>query len=241
MTTNGRDYYEILGLHRTASHKDIKKAYRRLARQYHPDLHAGSTKVGMEEKFKELNEAYEVLGDEEKRKKYDRFGLHWKEAEAYHRARQQDGSRETGDEWSTIFTQRNDKDFSHVFENLFGRQPQGSRASFRGFSMPGADLSTNVSFTLWEVLNGTTCRLEIIDQKGNPQTIDVRIPKGVGDGERVRVVKGLQGQEGNEETSTSISTSILIPCLSDKEPTSLSLFLYGHGKPYLVQMWNYRP
>ena len=133
MTNNERDYYKILGLPKTASQKDIKKAYRRLARQYHPDLHAGSTKIGMEEKLKELNEAYEVLSDEEKRKKYDQFGLHWKEAEAYYQTRQQEKSPETDAEWSTIFTQGTGEDFSHVFENPLRKTTSRKPNVFQGF------------------------------------------------------------------------------------------------------------
>ena len=83
MATTERDYYAVLGVPRTATPDDIKKAFRRLARQYHPDLHGGSKKAEMEKKFKELNEAHETLSDPDKRKKYDRFGHSWQEAEAY--------------------------------------------------------------------------------------------------------------------------------------------------------------
>src|ERR671937_50773 len=87
-----RSYYDILGVSRTATQDEIKKAYRRLARQYHPDLHTGSRKAEMEKKFKELNEANEVLGDAENRKKYDQYGPRWREAEAYERARREAGA-----------------------------------------------------------------------------------------------------------------------------------------------------
>ena len=80
MATTARDYYQVLGVSRTASADDIKKAYRRLARQYHPDLHAGGKKAEMEKKFKELNEAHEVLSDPDKRKKYDQYGAEWDQA-----------------------------------------------------------------------------------------------------------------------------------------------------------------
>jgi DnaJ-class molecular chaperone len=89
MATTPRDFYQVLGLPRTASADDIKKAYRRLARQYHPDLHSGSKKTEMEKKFKELNEANEVLSDPDKRKKYDQYGAQWEQAEAFEKARQQ--------------------------------------------------------------------------------------------------------------------------------------------------------
>src|SRR5919106_2650984 len=91
MATTERDYYQVLGVPRTASQDDIKKAYRRLARQYHPDLHTGAQKTKMEEKFKELNMANEVLGDPDTRKKYDQYGARWREAEAYEKARREAG------------------------------------------------------------------------------------------------------------------------------------------------------
>src|SRR5512141_3312933 len=93
MATTTRDYYQILGLPKSASADDIKKAYRRLARQYHPDMHSGAKKSEMEKKFKELNEAQEVLSDPDKRKKYDQYGTDWEQAQAFQRARQQSGGR----------------------------------------------------------------------------------------------------------------------------------------------------
>ena len=87
MATSERDYYQILGIPRTASADEIKKAYRRLARQFHPDMHSGAKKAEMEKKFKEMNEAHEVLSDPEKRKKYDQHGAQWEQAEAYERDR----------------------------------------------------------------------------------------------------------------------------------------------------------
>ena len=96
MATTQRDFYDILGVPRSASADEIKKAYRRLARQYHPDLHTGTKKSDMERKFKELNEAHEVLSDPDKRKKYDQYGHRWQEAEAYEKARQQARESDVG-------------------------------------------------------------------------------------------------------------------------------------------------
>ena len=87
MATAQREYYDVLGVSRAATPDEIKKAYRRLARQYHPDLHTGGRKAQMEHKFKELNEAHEVLGNPESRKKYDQHGHRWQEAEAYEKAK----------------------------------------------------------------------------------------------------------------------------------------------------------
>src|SRR6476661_9528338 len=112
MATTPRDYYQVLGLPRTASPEDIKKAYRRFARQYHPDLHSGSKKAEMEKKFKELNEAHEVLSDADKRKKYDQYGADWEQAEAHERARQQQGAGGGGGfQWRQESAQGEGQDF----------------------------------------------------------------------------------------------------------------------------------
>lgn len=192
-----QDYYSCLGLSKTATQDEIKKAYRKLARKYHPDLHPGAKKSEMEIKFKELNEAYEVLGDEETRKKYDKFGPQWKEAEAYEQARQKAGATGTGGGWHTEYTQGDPRDFSDLFENLFGKQARSQGGTHRGFAIPGADLEANVQLTLYEVFAGATRHLEIPQESGKSKSLDVRIPKGVRDGERVRVKgKGQPGQNG---------------------------------------------
>ena len=123
MATTERDYYAVLGIGREASAEDVKKAFRRLARQYHPDLHSGSKKAEMEKKFKELNEAHEVLSDPDKRKKYDRYGHRWQEAEAYEKAREQQGAGGGGGfQWRQESAQGEGQDFGDFFENLFGRR-----------------------------------------------------------------------------------------------------------------------
>lgn len=196
MATAPRDYYEVLGLSKTASQDEIKKAYRRLARKYHPDLHPGEKKPDMEKKFKELNEAYEVLSDETKRKKYDKYGFKWQEAEAYEQARREAGGGPAGG-WQTVYTEGEGADFSDLFEHLFGRGARREGPSFRGFARPGADLEANVQLSLREVLHGASRTLTLTDEQGRPRTLEVRIPKGVQDGERVRVKgKGAPGQGG---------------------------------------------
>src|SRR5690348_968800 len=124
MATTERDYYAVLGVSRTATSDEIKKAYRRLARQYHPDLHSGAKKAEMEKKFKELNQANEVLGDPDKRKKYDRYGHRWQEAEAYEKAREQAGAGHgggSGFHWRQESSQDEGQDFGDFFENIFRR------------------------------------------------------------------------------------------------------------------------
>jgi DnaJ-class molecular chaperone len=208
MPTSQRDYYDVLGVPRSATADEIKKAYRKLARQYHPDLHTGNRKGEMEKKFKELNEAHEVLGDPDTRKKYDRHGHRWQEAEAYEKARQQAGAGRGfgGGGWQRAqdFTADEEFDFGNVFENLFGGRAQRG-SGFRGGAMPGQDLETEARLTLREVLTGVTRRVEVTEPGGlhgqtASRTIDIKIPAGVQDGTRVRVPgKGGTGRGGGRQ------------------------------------------
>jgi DnaJ-class molecular chaperone len=219
MATTPRDFYQVLGLSRTASADDIKKAYRRLARQYHPDLHSGSKKAEMEKKFKELNEAHEVLSDPDKRKKYDQYGAQWQQADAYEKA----GPGAQGFRWEQAGPSGggadfNSEAFSDIFENLF--RGSGRAGGARGFSVPGEDLEAEVELTLREVLTGVTKRINLREPvtctacqgtgtvRGRTcptcfgsgsttelRTIEVKIPAGVQEGTRVRV--GGKGQPGS--------------------------------------------
>lgn len=168
MATAPRDYYQILGVPRSASADEIKKAFRRLARQYHPDLHTGSKKAEMEKKFKELNEAQEVLSDPEKRKQYDQYGAGWEQAQTFNKARQQSRPQGFGSgPWN--FEQEaggqgagGNEHFSDFFESLFGNR--GRRADQRGDDRgapPGDDLETEVQLSLREVLTGVTKRVNL--------------------------------------------------------------------------------
>ncbi len=196
MANPTQDFYSILGVPKTTDHKELKKAYRRLARKYHPDLHPGEKKAGMEKKFKELNEAYEVLGDEENRKKYDQYGSNWKEAEAYERARQEAGGAYPGGQPHPGFSQGSG-DFSEMFEQMFGRGAQQEGASFRNFAMAGADLEADLPISLREAFTGTHRTVTLPDASGTPRPIEVRIPGGVRNGERLRVKgKGSPGRGG---------------------------------------------
>jgi DnaJ-class molecular chaperone len=221
MATTPRDFYQVLGLSRTASADEIKKAYRRLARQYHPDLHSGSKKAEMEKKFKELNEAHEVLSDPDKRKKYDQYGAQWEQAEAFEKARQQAGAGARGFRWEQAGSgggaDFDSEAFSDIFENLF--RGGGRAGGARGFSVPGEDLEAEVELTLREVLTGVTRRINLREPvpcttcqgtgtlRGRTcptcfgsgsttelKTIEVKIPAGVQEGTRVRV--GGKGQPG---------------------------------------------
>ena len=215
MATSERDFYQTLGLPRTASADDIKKAYRRLARQFHPDMHSGAKKTEMEKKFKEMNQAHEVLSDPEKRKKYDQYGGQWEQADAYERARQAAGAQRRGPAQPS-----GGEGFSDIFENLFGGR--GRASGQHGFSSSGEDLETEVELSLREVLAGVTKRINLMEPvpcptcrgtgvvKNRPcqaclgsghrmesNTIEVKIPAGVQNGTRVRVPgKGQLGVNG---------------------------------------------
>src|SRR2546423_8364626 len=148
-----RDYYQVLGLPKSASADDIKKAYRRLARQVHPDLHSGAKKSEMEKKFKELNAAHEVLSDPDKRKKYDQYGANWEQADAYEHARQQAGTRG----WNGPETPFGGEGFSDILENPF--KGSGPDSPSRGVAMPRDDLDTDVRLSLAEVFTGGSKRM----------------------------------------------------------------------------------
>ncbi len=229
MATTERDYYQILGVPRSASADDIKKAFRRLARQYHPDLHSGAKKAEMEKKFKELNEAHEILSDPDKRKKYDQYGAQWEQAEAYERARQEARQRTGGRGPEFSF---GTEDFSDIFENFFGGRARAGGT--RGFAMPGEDLETEVELTLREVLHGVTKRVSLMEptpcttchgtglvrgrtcqaclgsgSRLESRTIEVRIPAGVQDGTRVRVAgKGQAGMNGGRRGDLYLHVTI---------------------------------
>jgi DnaJ-class molecular chaperone len=199
-----RDYYKTLGVTKTASAKEIKQAFRKLARQYHPDVNPGNK--GAEAKFKELNEAYEVLGDADTRKKYDELGANWRMYEqagagqpgggwqGRPRAAGQPGSgfrTMTPEEMESIFGNANP--FSDFFNTFFG-------GGFTGSATPrasrGRDVEHEIELTLEDAYHGTTRRLAM-QHDDQTRTVDVRIPAGVTDGSRVRVAgEGEAGTGG---------------------------------------------
>jgi curved DNA-binding protein len=187
-----KDYYSVLGVPKTASDDEIKKAFRKLARKHHPDLNPGDK--ASEAKFKELNEANEVLGDPEKRKKYDELGANWR---AYEQADARPGAQwqgPTGSGYRTMTPEEMQEmfgegdpfsDFFHTFFGGGGDTHAGSRGRTRRHraGSPREQLEAVAELTLEEAFRGTTRR---VMRDGNEQPLEVRIPAGVTQGSRVR-------------------------------------------------------
>ena len=205
-----KDYYTTLGVAKTASEKEIKQAFRKLARKFHPDVNPGDKSA--EAKFKEINEAYEVLGDADKRRKYDELGANWR---MYEQAQQQgqpwagapggyaagtggaSGYRTmTPEEMQDLFG--NEDPFSDFFRTFFGGGGGGGRqrAGRTPRNQKGRDIEHEVDLTLEEAFHGATRRMAI-KEGGHARSVDVRIPAGVKDGSRVRAAgEGESGSNG---------------------------------------------
>ncbi len=202
MATSTKDYYQLLGVKRDASGKDIRSAYRKLARQYHPDLNPGVDKA--ESRFKEIQRAYEVISDPEKRKKYDQFGPMWEQIEA-------GGGPPPG--------------FEHGFRNsqfdfggLGGRGSSGSifddllfnNLGTRFESRRGQDLEQAADISLEEAFHGTTRLIEVEGIGAGRRRLEVRVPAGVKTGSRVRVAgEGQTGIAGGARGDLYLITNVL--------------------------------
>jgi curved DNA-binding protein len=174
-----RDYYEVLGVPRDASGEDIRRAYRKLARQYHPDVNKDP---GAEDRFKEVSEAYEVLRDDEKRERYDRLGAGWKAGQDVSAASGFEGFEGFGNGGGVQFEFGEGADFSDFFEGLFGRRGRRS-AGFQGFSTRGSDHEAVLELSLEEAAAGGRRKLSL----GDGRDFEVDIPAGVRDGQRIRL------------------------------------------------------
>ncbi|MBM4446596.1 MAG: molecular chaperone DnaJ [Chloroflexi bacterium] len=214
----GRDYYTILGVGRNATEKEVKQAYRRLARKYHPDVNPGDKSA--EARFKEINEAYEILSDSEKRKKYDRFGDQWQYAEQFAKAGQ--GAQwdfRQGDTYTT-FDFGDLGDLGDVFGGIFRGFGSGSNTARR--SAGPRSMEHPVEVTLEEAYHGTKRVLQLQAEEPcsvcgssgrvgrarcstcggsgkllRPKRLEVKIPPGVRDGSKVRIAgQGSQDYDG---------------------------------------------
>ncbi|MDW7650672.1 MAG: J domain-containing protein [Bacillota bacterium] len=214
MAVKFQDYYDVLGVSRDATEKEIKAAYRKLARKLHPDVHAEGEKAAAEEKFKQLNEAYEVLSDPEKRAKYDKLGQNWQAGEEFRPPPDMDGMH-------FYSTSGGDSGFSDFFETIFGG---GFRSGFDGFGgertyrrqpQRGADAEAELALTLEEAYRGGEKTIGLgtqeacahcggsgirdnsfcpacagTGQQTAQRTLTVKIPPGIRDGAKIR----LRGQ-----------------------------------------------
>jgi len=211
-----RDYYQILGVSRDASDDEIRKAFRKLARKFHPDV--AEDKEEGERRFKEINEAYEVLGDREKRKKYDSLGARWRDFEGV-------GSRGPsagGMDFSEFFAREQPggsqefhfggTGFSDFFEQFFGmgsHGPGGMAGGPGGMAgraggmrrqpaARGQDIEADLLVTLDEACHGSTRKLQLQGADGKLSSVTVRIPKGIQEGQSLRVRgHGRPGQQEN--------------------------------------------
>ncbi|MGH9338260.1 MAG: DnaJ C-terminal domain-containing protein [Acidobacteriota bacterium] len=211
MAVKYKDYYEALGVQRTASQDEIRKAYRRLARKYHPDVNPGNKEA--EDRFKEIQEANAVLSDPERRRQYDRLGQNWRSGADFTPPPGWEGAHvEFGDlgDLRDIFGGGSGGmgGFSDFFESLFGGTRKTARAG-RGPSRPGQDSEAEISLTLEEAHRGTR-RVLTLSSSSRTNRIDVNIPAGVRGGSIVRVPgKGEPGRGGGASGDLLLRVKIL--------------------------------
>ncbi|MBK0378301.1 DnaJ C-terminal domain-containing protein [Mucilaginibacter segetis] len=201
------DYYKILGVDKTASEKDIKNAYRKLARKHHPDLNPDNPEAN--KLFQQLNEANEVLSDPEKRKKYDKYGENWEHGEAYEQARQQQQRQQrsyaggSADFGGFDFGGGGGGDFSEFFQSMFGGQSGGSgRQSAR---YRGQDMNAQLQLNLRDVLESKKQTLTV-----NGKNIRLTIPAGIQDGQTIKIA-GHGGPGTNGAPAGDLYITFAIP------------------------------
>ena len=194
------DYYGILGLAKSATQEEIKKAYRKLARKYHPDLNPNNKEA--EKKFKEINEAHEVLSHPENRKKYDQYGKDWKHADAFEEARKQQGQSQSrhGFSQQSQGGQEYSGDFSDFFESMFGGAGrQSSQTRFRG-----QDIQAELHLKLTDVYKTQQQTLTV-----NGKNIRLTFPAGIENGQIIKIAgHGAPGINGGPNGDLYITFSI---------------------------------
>ena len=215
MAVKYRDYYETLGVTKTASQDEIKKAFKKLARQYHPDV--AKDQPDAEERFKAVNEAYEVLGDAEKRQKYDTLGPGWEQGQDFGGYSGHPG----GGHYDYNFG--GSTGFSDFFESMFGGRGGGDPFSAYGGArggrrprstqpMAGEDIEADLLVRIEEIMHGSTREVRLArptadGQRGKETTIRVKIPKGIAGGQRIRCGgMGYPGVNGGPEGDLYVAT-----------------------------------
>lgn len=222
------DYYSVLGISKTASEEDIKKAYRKLARKYHPDLNPNDNEA--KKKFQQINEANEVLSDPEKRKKYDQYGENWMHAEQFEKQRQQ--QQQTygggGQQWGQDFGDFGSGGFSDFFESLFGGGGGmgGMGGGRRQVKQKGQDYNSELRLSLRDAAKTHQQTLNIDNRK-----VRITIDAGVSNGQRIRL-KGYGGPGINGGPAGDLYIAFVIaddPAfkrIGDDLYTAVSLDLY---------------
>lgn len=192
------DYYKVLGISKSATENEIKKAYRKLARKYHPDLNPNDKDAEL--KFKQINEANEVLSNAENRKKYDEYGEHWQHAEEYEKAKQQEQyQRSTQD----AFGGYSEEDFSDFFGNMFGGRSSGN--SGRQVKFRGQDFNAQLQLNLKDVYTTHKRTLTV-----NNKNIRITIPAGIENGQIIKIKgHGGKGMNGGPNGDLFIEFSII--------------------------------
>lgn len=240
-----KDYYKILGVDKKATAKEIKQAYRRLAKQHHPDVNQGNKDA--ETRFKEINEAHEVLGDAEKRKKYDQLGPNWKQYDQWQRA----GGQANGQpfDWSQFgfaagagrnaphgYRTVTEQDleglfgdsgpFSGFYHTFFGAPDSEVKRQYRTTPRPrrGQDVEQPVEVSLEEAFHGTMRVLQMSDASDRLRRLEARIPAGVQGGSRVRLAgQGMPGTAGGQAGDLYLIVHVLPHHLFEREGDDLHL------------------
>jgi curved DNA-binding protein len=240
MATTFRDYYAALGVPRTATEKEIKAAFRKLARKHHPDVNPGD--AAAEARFKEINEANEVLSDPEKRRKYDTYGERWEEIDAWEKAGRPGAPPGSGpfgpqsrgpaqgepqfeyrtmteEDLEDLFGDR--EPFSDFFNEMFRGRAGGGGRTRTPRPQRGSDLEAETTVTLEEAYAGTTRTLEIAAETGT-RRVQIRIPAGIADGARVRAAgQGGPGALGGAAGDIYVRVAVLPHAVFRREGDTL--------------------
>lgn len=215
------DYYKILGIEKTATPKDIKNAYRRLARKYHPDLHPDDKDA--KKNFQQINEANEVLSDPEKRSKYDQYGEEWKHADEFEKAKQ-NRKQSSGPRGQRFSGEQTESDFSDFFETMFGRAANPGRS--RQAKYKGEDYNAELQLNLIDAYTTHKQTLTI-----NGKSIRISIPSGIENGQTIKIAghgsPGINGgPNGDLYIMFKIANNLNIKRVGNNLYSSVVLDLY---------------